>query len=84
LDWKDTYCWSVVGNDNTIAPGLKGPDGKDVESANGIIPTKYNKDKPVLITLCATISSGRDSWAKAINEFHNCEVKKLNVVDEKK
>lgn len=84
LDWPDTFCWSVVGDDNSIRPSTETAKGDKVESANGLIPTKYNNDKPVLITLCSTISSGRDSWAKAINEFHNCEVKKINVIEESK
>lgn len=75
LKWEDTYCWSVVGNDNTIKPTLENA----VSPPEMVLPSQYSKDKPVLVTLCATMQSHRDSWANAINEFHYCEVKKIGV-----
>ena len=69
--WKSTYCFSVVEGDNGIA--LK------TEADFTTLPSVYNKHN-IKLTLCATLASVRDSWANAINTFHNCEVKKLNVV----
>lgn len=71
--WKSTFCFSVVEGDNSI------PLKTDFDFT--ALPSTYNKHN-IKLTLCATLSSVRDSWANAINTFHNCEVKSLNVVKE--
>lgn len=71
--WKSTYCFSVVEGDNSIP--------FKTEKEFTALPSEYEKHN-IKLTLCATLSAVRDSWANAINTFHNCEVKKLNVLAE--
>ena len=71
LKWNATHCWQVIKNNNTIIPELP----KEYSDAN--LPTE-----DVWITLCATTGAERDSWAQAINEYHQCEIKPIVAVNE--
>ena len=52
LKWNATFCWQVIKDNNTIIPELP----KEFTDPN--LPTEN-----VWITLCATTSAERDSWA---------------------
>jgi len=79
MKWKSTACWSVVEGINAI-PFMTLYGNED-------LPTSYVYTDPsvkdgsvkmigkIKLTLCGTLPSVRDSWANAINTFHNCEVR---------
>jgi len=70
--WKSTSCWSVVEGVNDIPMSFNATDQSDITSFTYAPTSKTGKIK---LTLCATLPSVRDTWANAINTFHNCEVR---------
>ena len=72
LNWNSTHCWQV----------LKGEGQEDKYKGNLDSSSQNNLELPtvdVITSLCASDEYEMKSWMEAIDQFHNCEVKAVEI-----